>query len=267
VRGERPTHPELLDHLAGQFIRDGWSQKRLIRMLVLSRTYRQRAEADDSSQLAIKADPENRLLWRMSPRRLDAEMLRDAVLAASGELRPCNGGPALAPEFIENVGGLNPTDVNPVSFSLSKFRDDQRSLRTIYLPVVRSSEQQGPAEVLNFFDFAQPARLSGDRPTTSVALQALYLLNGPLLKDAARRFATELLADTSMTTDEARVSVLYMSVLGRPPAAEEIIAAREFLSNRDASTSGTDAGGTEPSAAWPRFIHALLTSNDFLFRL
>ena len=168
----------------------------------MSRTYRQRAEADDSSQVAIAADPENRLLWRMSPRRLDAEMLRDAVLAVSGELKPCAGGPALAPEFIENVGGLNPTDVNPISFSLSKFRDDQRSLRTIYLPVVRSSEQQGPAEVLNFFDFAQPARLAGDRPTTSVASQALYLLNGPLLKDAARKLATELLADTTLTTDD-----------------------------------------------------------------
>ena len=142
----------------------------------------------------------------MSPRRLDAEMLRDAVLAVSGELRPSLGGPALAPEFMENVGGLNPTDVNPISFSLSKFRDDQRSLRTIYLPVVRSSEQQGPAEVLNFFDFAQPARLAGDRPTTSVAAQALYLLNGPLLKDAARKLATELLADTTLTTDDVRIS-------------------------------------------------------------
>jgi hypothetical protein len=267
VRGELPTHPELLDYLAGQFIRDGWSQKRLIRELVLSRTYRQRAEADDSSQVAITADPENRLLWRMSPRRLDAEMLRDAVLAVSGELKPCTGGPALAPEFIENVDGLNPTDVNPISFSLSKFRDDQRSLRTIYLPVVRSSEQQGPAEVLNFFDFAQPARLAGDRPTTSVASQALYLLNGPLLKDAARKLATELLADTTLTTDDARFSVLYLRALGRPPATEENIAAREFVSSRDASTTGTDSPGTDPLAAWSRFIHALLTSNDFLFRL
>ena len=267
VRGELPTHPELLDYLAGQFIRDGWSQKRLIRELVLSRTYRQRAEADDSSQVAIKVDPENRLLWRMSPRRLDAEMLRDAVLAVSGELKPCKGGPALAPEFMENVGGLNPTDVNPVSFSLSKFRVDQRSLRTIYRPVVRSSEQQGPAEVLNFFDFAQPARLAGDRATTSVAAQALYLLNGPLLKDAARRLATELLADTTLTTDDARLSVLYMRALGRPPATEESIAAQEFVTNRDASTTGTDSRSADSLAAWPRLIHALLTSNDFLFRL
>lgn len=267
TRGDPPTHPELLDYLAGQFIRDGWSQKRLIRELVLSRAYRQRAEADDSSQAAVSADPENRLLWRMSPRRLDAEMLRDAVLAVSGELKPCAGGPALAPEFPENVGGLNPTDVNPISFSLSKFRDDQRSLRTIYLPVVRSSEQQGPAEVLNFFDFAQPARLAGDRPTTSVAAQALYLLNGPLLKDAAKRLATELLADTTLTSDDLRLSRLYLRVLGRPPVAEERIAAQEFLATRDASIVGTDSGGTETLNSWQRFIHALLTSNDFLFRL
>jgi hypothetical protein len=267
VRGESPTHPELLDYLAWQFIRDGWSQKRLIRELVLSRTYRQSAEVAGASRLAIATDPENRLLWRMSPRRLDAEMLRDAVLAVSGELKPCTGGPALAPEFIENVGGLNPTDVNPISFSLSKFRDDQRSVRTIYLPVVRSSEQKGPAEVLNFFDFAQPARLTGDRPTTSVAAQALYLLNGPLLKDAAQELATKLLADTTLTTDDARISVLYVRSLGRPPTPEEVIAAGEFISSRDRSTITEQSGATDKLGAWPLLVHALLTSNDFLFRL
>ena len=267
MRGESPTHPELLDYLAVQFIRDGWSHKHLIRELVLSRTYRQRTEADDSSQVVITADPENRLLWRMSPRRLDAEMLRDAVLAVGGELRPCSGGPALAPEFIENVGGLNPTDVNPISFSLSKFRDAQRNFRTIYLPVVRSSEQQGPAEVLNFFDFAQPAQLAGARPTTSVASQALYLLNGPLLKDAARKLATDLLADTTLNADDVRFSELFLKVLGRPPATEESIAAREFFTCQSASIPGTGSSDAGLMAAWHRLIHALLMSNDFLFRL
>ena len=157
--------------------------------------------------------------------------------------------------------------MNPVSFSLSKFRDDQRSLRTIYLPVVRSSEQQGPAEVLNFFDFAQPARLAGDRPTTSVATQALYLLNGPLLKDAARKLASELLADTTLTSDDMRLSVLYLRALGRLPDNEENTAAGEFVTDRTASTTGTGSGGTDPSVAWQQLIHGLLTSNDFLFRL
>ena len=106
--------------------------------------------------------------------------------------------------------------------------------------MVRSSEQQGPAEVLNFFDFAQPARLAGDRATTSVAAQALYLLNGPLLKDAARKLAAEFLADTTLTTDDVRISRLYLRALGRPPASEESVAARDFVTNHDASTNGTE---------------------------
>src|SRR4029077_13358545 len=143
-------------------------------------------EMEETRGRAVPFDWENLLYGRISPRRLDAETMRDAVLAVSGALESCAGGPALAPEFIENVGGLDPKDVNPITFSLARFRDEQHRVRSIYLPVVRSSEQRGPADVLNFFDFAQPARLAGDRPTTTVASQALFLLNGPLLADASR---------------------------------------------------------------------------------
>jgi len=265
VRGEAPTHPELLDHLAGQFVRDGWSQKRLIRSLVLSRTYRQAAEVDEASQPARARDPDNRFYWRMSPRRLDAEMLRDAVLSVSGALEPFAGGPALSPEFIENVGGLNPKDVNPISFSLTKFRDVQQRVRSIYLPVVRSSEQRGPADVLNFFDFAQPARLTGDRPTTAVASQALFLLNGPLLNDASRKLAADLLADPALETDDDRLVTVYLRVISRPPSSDEIAAAREFLAGSGDSVG--DTAGSDKTAPWQRLIHALLASNEFLFRL
>src|SRR5207253_6122110 len=132
-------------------------------------------------------------------------------------LESCAGGPALALEFSENVGGLDPTDVNPISFKLTKFRDDQPRLRTIYLPVVRSSEQRGPAEVLNFFDFSQPARFAGDRPTTAVTSQALFLLNGPLLREASHKLATDLLAQAALTNDGDRIAALYLRVLNRPP--------------------------------------------------
>jgi hypothetical protein len=192
----------------------------------------------------------------MTPRRLEAEMLRDAVLAASGGLRPCGGGPALAPEYPENVGGLDPTDVNPVSFSLTKFRPDQAQLRTIYLPVVRSSEQRGPADVLNFFDFPQPAQLAGARPTTTVASQALFLLNGPLLQEAGRRLADAVLADPRIATDGDRLNSLALRVLSRPFTPEEAAAARAFL-----------AGRTDRPRAWGQLIHALFASNEFLFRL
>ena len=118
ARSDPPTHPELLDYLARQFIAEGWSQKRLLRTLVLSRTYRQQSDTTVAAGPMLAADPDNRLLWRMSPRRLEAEMVRDAVLASSGELRSSSGGPALAPEFMENVGELDPKAVNPISFSL-----------------------------------------------------------------------------------------------------------------------------------------------------
>ena len=266
ARGERPTHPELLDLLAAQFIRDGWSQKRIIRRLALSRAYRQTSDVDKVHGREISVDPDNRLLWRMTPRRLEAEMLRDSALALGGTLLACNGGPGLAPEFAENVGGLDPTSVNPISFSLTKFRDEQWRVRTVYLPVVRSTEQQGPAEVLNFFDFALPARVAGERPTTAVASQTLFLLNGPLLKEATRSLAASLMSDGSFKNEDGRLAAAYLKVLGRPPAPEEIASARRFLDNAEAlggKTSPADAN----LARWQRFLHALMASNEFLFRL
>src|SRR5262249_29849639 len=179
----------------------------------------------------------------------------------------CGGGPALAREFAEKVGGLDPKDINPISFSLTKFRDEQQKLRTIYLPVVRSSEQRGPADVLNFFDFAQPARFSGERPTTTVASQALFLLNGPLLSDASGRLAARLLSDATLATDEARLAALYLRVLSRPASAGEMAAAREFLaaSENDLASAAPTSDGK--NTLWQRLIHALLVSNEFLFRL
>ena len=267
VRGDLPTHPELLDDLAGRFIREGFSIKRLIRQLVLSRTYRQRTEADETSRVAMSIDPDNHLCWRMSPRRFDAEMLRDSILAVSGMLESSDGGPALASEFKENVGGLDPKDVNPISFSLNKFRDVQHRVRTVYLPVVRSSEQRGPAEVLNFFDFPQPARFAGDRPTTAVASQTLFLLNGPLLKTAAQKLSQDLLSQSTLTSDETRMDFLYIRILNRPATDLERDSALKYLSTRD-DTNDTDATvAADPSIPWQRLIHALMASNEFLFRL
>ncbi|MFO0918096.1 MAG: DUF1549 domain-containing protein [Planctomycetaceae bacterium] len=256
LRSEPPSHPELLDHLARQFLDDGWSYKRMLRPMVLSRTYRQSSHSGPSSQAALVADPGNVWLWRMSPRRLDAEMMRDAVLQVSGQLQPFAGGPALNPEFRENVGGLNPKDVNPISFSLRKFRDEQSRIRTIYLPVVRSSGQRGPADVLNFFDFAQPAQLTGSRPTTAVSSQALFLLNGPLFKEAAQKIAGDVLSNPSFTDDHQRLATLFLNVWNRPLTAHDETVAMEFLNS-----------GEPRDVAWQQLVHALLVSNEFLFRL
>ncbi|QDT74688.1 PSD1 and planctomycete cytochrome C domain-containing protein [Lacipirellula limnantheis] len=269
ARSEPPSHPELLDFLARQFISQGWSQKQLLRELVLSRTYRQQSTATTAASTMLAADPDNRLLWRMSPRRLEAEMIRDALLASSGLLRCSAGGPALAPEFMENVGELDPKSVNPISFSLQRFRDDAPRVRTIYLPVVRSSEQRGPADILNFFDFPQPAQYTGGRPTTAVASQALFLINGPLLQQAAKSLTETLLADSSLEDEEARLHALYRRVLNRPCTPEELSNARAFLGASAPAAPENGSAGADASRhdSWQQLAHALLASNEFLFRL
>jgi hypothetical protein len=257
TRGERPTHPELLDWLAGGFIRNGWSQKKLIREITLSRAYGM-SSAHDSAGAA--RDPDNRLLWRMNRRRLDAESLRDAVLATSGELISCAGGPALALNLPENVGGLDPKDPNPVSFRTSKFPDEQQRQRTLYLPVVRSRAQPGPAELRNLFDFVPPTEMSGQRPSTSVATQALFLMNSEFIKSHAAKLA-EWLLKREAVNDHARLETLYLRTLNRPITGAEAEAAGRFLG------TPADATGDKQRAAWTAYCHALLTSNEFLFRL
>ncbi|MBI2947696.1 MAG: DUF1549 domain-containing protein [Verrucomicrobia bacterium] len=257
TRGERPSHPELLDWLASEFIRNGWSQKRLIRQIVLSRAYGM-SSAHDSD--AFTRDPDNRLLWRMNRRRLDAESLRDAVLATSGELLSCSGGPALALNLPENVGGLDPKDVNPVSFKTSKFPEAQHHHRTIYLPVVRSRAQPGPAELRNLFDFVPPTEMTSQRPSTSVATQALFLMNSEFIKSHAGKLADWLLKQEA-TDDRGRLETLYLRALNRPVTEAEANEAERFL------RSSADAAGETPRAAWAAYCHAMLSSNEFLFRL
>ena len=249
VRGEKPSHPELLDHLAAKFMNDGWSQKRLIRSIVLSRIYRTSSEHHPR---ANAADPDNRLLWRMNRRRLDAESLRDAMLAVSGQLQPSSGGSAIPLEFPENVANINPENVNPPSFQLAKWRPEQAKQRTIYLPVIRSSGQPGPAELRNVFDFTQPAQFSGQRAITAVPTQALFLMNSPVVKDHAKNLAQRL--ENEATETAPRLDRLWLFTLNRPISEEEKRDARKFL---------TEAG----SDGWAELCHALIASNEFLMRL
>ncbi|MEY3175069.1 MAG: hypothetical protein RLZZ436_2983 [Planctomycetota bacterium] len=253
TRGELPSHPQLLDHLASRFMRSGWSQKSLIRALVLSRTWRQ-ASRGHSATLAVaeSIDPENRLLWKMPVRRLEAEAIRDSLLAVSGELQPCAGGPGLPLEYPENTGNLQPKSVNPPSFSLRRYRPEQEFQRTIYLPVVRSA-QRGPAELRDLFDFIQPNGISGRRAETIAATQALYLLNNELPRKRAAALAERLAVDASETA--ARLELLWLRVHGRPITADERRDADDFL----------QAAG-EPAEAWTELCHSLLGSNEFLHR-
>ena len=218
-------------------------------MLTLSRSYRMSSAHSPSGH---HADPENRLLWRMNRTRLDAESLRDALLLATDQLHRIGGGSAIPLEYLENVGNIDPANVNPPSFSLSKWRPEQPFLRTLYLPVIRSSSQPGPAELRNVFDFPNPSEFTGHRVTTAVPTQALFLMNSPVLKKHAAALATRLHAEAEDETQ--RLELLWLRVLGRPIRATEEQEARAFLA----------AVG---DGAWRELSHALFASNEFLMRL
>lgn len=245
---DTPSHPELLDHLALKLIDSGWSQKTLIRSLVLSRTY---ALDSTHSEQAHAVDPDNRLLWRMNRIRLDAEAMRDAMLCVSGQLRTSTGGPAIPLEFPENVGGLSPTDVNPPHFRLAKWRPEQQFERTIYLPVIRSAAQPGPAALRNVFDFAQPSQFTGKRPVTAVPTQALFLMNSPVVRKHAVAVAERMSGEPD---DQRRLQLLWLTLLNRPLTEAEQEESTVFLN--EAGESG-----------WVELCHALLASNEFLMRL
>ena len=275
TRGDTPSHPELLDHLAHRFMKEGWSQKKLIRMLALSRTYRLSSDGfptDSGRPTDLKSnesqsvgflesvggkDPENKLLTRMNRQRLDAESIRDAMLVASGRLAEPVGGPGLPLEFPENISGLPlkvKQDVHP-QFSLKKERESQMVERTLYLPVVRTGTQPGTARLRDVFDFPQPAQFTSKRSETTVPTQSLYLLNADLIRERGEDLAKMLLA--IQEDDSARLARLWLRVLNRPITAAEREDALTFL-------QASKAAGETP--AWTELARALFGTNEFLLR-
>jgi cytochrome c553 len=233
-QGERPSHPELLDELALRFVADGWSVKRLVRSIMLSRVY-QLACVEDPA--AAQVDPEDRLLWRAHRRRVEAEVIRDAILAVSGRLDAAMGGSAVASlgeRAIDNEskGGL---------------ATEGNTRRSVYLPVIRNDLPP----VFEAFDFADPDVSTGKRDTTTVATQALFLMNSPFVMDQARLTARRLLA---LPLDDAgRLTDLFRHALGRPPTEVESQHAGDFL-------------GDDPDLdAWTEVCLAVFGCTEFRF--
>ena len=213
--GERPSHPELLDTLAVQFMADGWSIKKLVREIALSRTYRQSSAYRED---AFRTDPENRLLWRASKRRLDAEAIRDAMLVAAGELdtaRPVGSlvGTKIGDRPISLIG-LDPNI--PADLDGSKHR-------SVYLPVLRDRLP----DVLDLFDFAEPSLVTGDRETTNVPVQALYLMNSTFVQSRATALADRVHREAD--NHEQRLRHAFVLCFSRAPDAEETKLAAAFF--------------------------------------
>jgi hypothetical protein len=229
--GEPPSHPELLDELALRFTEQGWSVKTLVRRLVLSHAYRL-STTDDARALAV--DAENRLLWRMNRRRLDAECIRDAILSATGRLRRDMGGPSFPSQLTADYGYA-----------------DNDSRRSVYAPVFRNALP----ELFEAFDFADPSMVVGRRMTSTVAPQALFLMNHPFVLEQAREAARCLLAGPD-ASDDGRLLRAYRSTLGRPPSQSERRLALGFIAR---------SGGANPEVSWAIIFQTLFASMDFRY--
>lgn len=216
VTGDAPSHPELLDHLAARFVKEGWSVKKLVRSIVLSHAYQLAADAPEAN---LAVDPANRLLWRHSPRRLDAEEIRDATLMAAGRLNLSRPEASPAKEFrvieIRNNG--------PEANGLAQAA--QNSLhRSVYLPLLRGLTPNS----LAVFDFAEQGMVTGSRDSTTVAPQALYLLNDPFVRKQSLVIAERLLAQADLD-DARRVELAYRLIYGRNATSLEVERATAYL--------------------------------------
>jgi Protein of unknown function (DUF1553) len=205
----------LLDTLAVRFMADGWSLKKLVREIVLSRTYRQ---ASDYRADAFRVDPEDRLLWRSAKRRLDAEAIRDAMLVASGELDASRRVGSLVGKEI----GDRPISLIGLDARLPADLDGSRH-RSVYLPVLRDRLP----DVLDLFDFAEPSLVTGDRETTNVPVQALYLMNSPFVQARARGLADRLMREAD--DDATRIRRAFLLCFSHGPSADETNMATSFL--------------------------------------
>ncbi len=217
VMGAKPTHPELLDWLAVWFMDQGWSLKKLHTLILSSNTYRM---AKSSNAKYAAEDPENRLLWRMPYRRLEAEALLDSMLAASGKLNRQMYGPHVFPEIPKEAleGSSDPTKI------WEPFDEAKASRRAIYLVVKRSLM----VPLMEVLDLCDTARTAAQRQTTSVAPQALQLFNGAFVNRQARALAARLRAEAG-PTPARQIDLAYRLTLARAPSAAEQRTLQVFL--------------------------------------
>jgi mono/diheme cytochrome c family protein len=212
--GDVPANPELLDHLATRFIEGGWSVKKLVRAIVLTRAYQLGSESFDSNRIA---DPANQLIWRHSPRRLEAEEIRDAMLAAAGTLDPKR--PAASPA--KELKMVEMRDNGPEAATINA-RADRSTNRSVYLPLLRGVTPHS----LEAFDPVEQSLVTGSRDATTVPGQALFLLNSAFVRKQSLALANRLLKDTD---DATNIRSAYRLILGRMPTNKELERAKAFL--------------------------------------
>jgi len=243
--GNEPSHPELLDALAAQFMDQNWSTKKLIRSLVLTRAYQMSSRFDEA---AGAKDPANRLMWRMSPRRLDAEEIRDAMLAACGQLK------------LDRPEGSPMLEANNKNIAAAK-NAAPGDVRSVYLAIPRN----GVPESLQAFDMADPDLILGKRDVTTSPTQALFLLNNPLVLRCSEQMARRLLGQKELNS-AARIELAYRLTLGRRPSEDEAYTVGLYLKEyRDALEAHPKSAQTAAVAAWASFCQTLFATGEFRY--
>jgi hypothetical protein len=246
IRGAAPTHPELLDWLATEFVSNGWSMKKLHRQIMLSAVYRQ---SSHPSPEALERDPDNKLLSHMNRRRLFPEEMRDSMLQASGALNLKMGGrPVVPPVAREELYGLSQ---NPDNMWIITTNPEEQTRRSIYMLSRRTFR---PA-MFESFDAPDGIRTCSRREASNTAPQSLTLLNGRWTVEESKRLAAAVSKDSK---DESIVTQVWHRVLVRDPDTEELDRARKFLRDQAAEL------GTLPDAA-SELARALFNTNEFLY--
>ena len=246
--GAKPSNQPLLDWMAASLMEQGWSLKKLHRTILLSNTWQMSSEWNEK---AATVDPENRLMWRADVRRLDAESIRDSILAVSDGLDPKLGGSLLTVNNREFV--FNHESKDGVTYDFNR--------RSIYLPVIRNHL----FGMFMLFDYADASVLNGDRASTTVAPQALFLLNSHLVEDASQRMADAILNQTALTPEQ-KIEQLVLKAYGRAPSKMEINRSLQFLDEIERDLQNEEPDSVKRiNRAWQVFCQSVFASSEFIY--
>jgi hypothetical protein len=247
--GEPPTNQPLLDYLAIRFIDGGWSMKKLIREVMLSRAYQLASEHNDAN---YAADPDNTLVWRMNRRRLEAEAIRDAILSVAGSL-----------DLKRPEGSLTQTIKGGEIGRQAKTEGllTEVTYRSAYLPIVRGLVP----EFLSLFDVADPELVTGQRDVTTIAPQALYMMNNPVVLQQAEATANRLLRDNRLADERARVDYAFRLLLGHSPDAAQQADVLAFLKNYADTLPSDMKPELRRAEAWTNVCQTLMASAEFRY--
>ena len=256
-KSDPPTHPQLLDWLASEFRNGGWKIKRIHKLILMSSTYRQSSVHENESEL-LQRDPSNRNLWRQNRRRLDAEALRDSMLAVSGQLNLDMGGPSFFPLLSDEAAeGLSKKGA-----TWGKSNESERNRRSIYM----MTKRQMLLPLMTTFDFMDTTLPCGQRDVTTVAPQALALLNNAFVHRQSTAFAKRLVTDVGADA-RRRIKRGWRLAYSRPPTESEIELALEHLAKQTKHFQAVKMpNDSRPEVfAWESLCHVILNSNEFIY--